>query len=70
MDSDLISRQALLRGIREGLKGFPPFTDDGQRVEWIMRQTENTPAEREAAGVNGNVASDCIGQPFLCIGKT
>lgn len=50
MDSDLISRQALLRGIREGLQGFPPFTDDGQRVEWIMRQIENAPAEQEAAG--------------------
>lgn len=54
MGDDLISRQALLRDIKDGLDNFPPFTDDADKAGWIIRRIEDAPAVREnhaAAGI-------------------
>ena len=54
MSDDLISRQALLRDIKDGLDNFPPFVDDAEKVGWIIRRIEDAPAEqegRESAGI-------------------
>lgn len=44
MSDDLISRQALLRDIKDGLENFPPFTDDADKAGWIIRRIESAPA--------------------------
>lgn len=40
MSDDLISRTALLRYIKDGLDNFPPFVDEYDKVDWILRWIE------------------------------
>ena len=61
MDNDLISRAALLRDIRDGLEGFPPFVDDVDKIDWILRWIEGAPTEKEAVGKeNNSYKSECL----------
>lgn len=55
MSDDLISRTALLRYIKDGLDNFPPFVDEYDKVDWILRWIEGAETAFDVDKVTGQL---------------